>query len=127
MHESGDNYLDLFRVVAGNTGSYPYAGALRWQVDLRQPRGQRIAALEHRNAQGQWVALDEAATYRVITNDFIAAGQDGYTTLGTLDADRREETFLAYTDAFLQYARETPTLTRPATADFSTQMFIDTE
>ena len=127
MHESGDNYLDLFRVVAGNTGSYPYAGALRWQVDLRQPRGQRIGALEHRNATGQWVALDEAATYRVITNDFIAAGQDGYTTLGTLDADRREETFLAYADAFLQYARETPTLTRPATADFSTQVFADTE
>lgn len=114
-------------VVAGNTGSYPYAGALRWQVDLRQPLGQRIGALEHRNAQGQWVALDEAATYRVITNDFIAAGQDGYTTLGTLGADRREETFLAYADAFLQYARQTPTLTRPATADFSTQLFIDTE
>ncbi|WP_415259451.1 bifunctional metallophosphatase/5'-nucleotidase [Thauera phenylacetica] len=114
-------------VVAGNTGSYPYAGALRWQVDLRQPRGQRIAALEHRNAQGQWVALDDAATYRVITNDFIAAGQDGYTTLGTLAADRREETFLAYADAFLQYARQTPTLTRPASADFSTQVFADTE
>ena len=114
-------------VVAGNTGSYPYAGALRWQVDLRQPLGQRIGALEHRNAQGQWVALDEAATYRMITNDFIAAGQDGYTTLGTLGADRREETFLAYADAFLQYARQNPTLTRPATADFSTQGFVDTE
>ena len=114
-------------VVAGNTGSYPYAGALRWQVDLRQPLGQRIGALERRNAQGQWVALDEAATYRMITNDFIAAGQDGYTTLGTLGADRREETFLAYADAFLQYARQNPTLTRPATADFSTQGFVDTE
>ena len=114
-------------VVAGNTGSYPYAGALRWQVDLRQPLGQRIGALEHRNAQGQWVALDEAATYRMITNDFIAAGQDGYTTLGTLGADRREETFLAYADAFLQYARQNPPLTRPATADFSTQGFVDTE
>jgi 5'-nucleotidase len=72
------------------------------------------------------VALDPAATYRVITNDFIAAGQDGYTTLGTLGADRRSETFLAYADAFLQYAKDNPALARPATADFSTQRFIDT-
>ena len=35
--------------------------------------------------------------------------------------------FLAYADAFLQYARQNPTLTRPATADFSTQGFVDTE
>jgi 5'-nucleotidase len=113
-------------VVAGNTGSYPYAGALRWQVDLGQARGARLSALEHRNAAGQWVALDPAATYRVITNDFVAAGQDGYTTLGTLGADRRSETFLAYADAFLQYAKDNPALARPATADFSTQRFIDT-
>ena len=34
---------------------------------------------------------------------------------------------MPYADAFLQYARQTPTLTRPATADFSTQVFADTE
>ncbi|ENO74523.1 5'-nucleotidase [Thauera sp. 27] len=113
-------------VVAGNTGSYPYAGALRWQVDLRQPRGGRISALEHRNAGGSWVALDDSARYRVITNDFIADGQDGYTTLGTISGERRTDTFLAYADAFLRYALDNPVLARPATADFSTQVFIDT-
>ncbi len=113
-------------VVAGNTGAYPYAGALRWQVDLGRARGARLSALEHRNADGQWVALDPAARYRVMTNDFVAAGQDGYITPGTLGAERRSETFLAYADAFLQYMKDNPALSRPATANFSTQRFIDT-
>jgi len=62
----------------------------------------------------------------VITNDFIADGQDGYATLGTVKGDRREDTFLAYADAFLQYALEYPVLVRPASSEYSTQSFIDT-
>ena len=62
----------------------------------------------------------------MITNDFIADGQDGYTTLGTISGERRTDTFLAYADAFLRYALDNPVLARPATADFSTQVFIDT-
>lgn len=113
-------------VAAGSTGSYPYAGGLRWNVDLRNPAGSRLTALEVRDAAGQWLPLDPAASYKVITNDFIADGQDGYTTLGTVKGERRVDTFLAYADAFLQYAKENPVLSRPATSDFSTQLFIDT-
>lgn len=113
-------------VANGNTGSYPYAGGLRWQVNLGQPAGNRVSSLELRTAAGTWVALDPAATYSVITNDFIADGQDGYTTLGTVTGERRVDTFLAYADSFLQYARENPALARPATSAFSTQVFVDT-
>ena len=113
-------------VVGGNTGSYPYAGAMRWNVDLGQPRGQRISMLEVKLAGGDWQAIDAARTYTVITNDFIADGQDGYTTLGTIDGERRTDTFLAYADSFLQYAKTHPVLDRPATSEFSTQVFVDT-
>ena len=62
----------------------------------------------------------------MITNDFIADGQDGYTTLGTVKGERREDTFLAYADAFFRYAQQNPTLARPAASEFSTQVFVDT-
>jgi len=57
-------------VVSGNTGSYPYAGGLRWAVDLTRPAGDRLSQLAVRDALGQWRPLDAGARYRVITNDF---------------------------------------------------------
>lgn len=113
-------------VVSGNTGSYPYAGGLRWAVDLKRTAGDRLSQLAMRDDQGRWHPLDANATYRVITSDFIADGQDGYTTLGTIKGERREDTFLAYADAFLQYVLEVPVLVRPASTEFSTQVFVDT-
>ena len=116
----------LQNVATGSTGAYPYAGALRWHVDMNQAHGSRVSALEIRAANGAWGAIDPTASYRVITNDFIADGQDGYTTLGTVKGERREDTFLAYADAFFRYAQQNPTLARPAASEFSTQVFVDT-
>lgn len=113
------------RVVAGNTGAYPYAGGLRWDVDLNQPFGARLSRLEQRNAAGDWLPLAADKTYQVIASDFIAGGHDGYTTLATIVGERRVDTFLAYADSFLQYARDHGSLTRPASSDYSTQAFID--
>lgn len=112
-------------VVNGNTGSYPYAGGLRWDVNLCQARGSRISNLEIRGPGGVWSALDLDDTYQVITNDFIADGQDGYVTLGTIGGERREDTFLAYADSFLQFARDNPIISRPPTSEFSTQSYVE--
>lgn len=126
----------LDAVARGSTGAYPYAGGLRWRVDLRAARGERVSALEVRDedgnggdengGDGRWSALDPAARYTVITSDYLADGQGGYGALARIGGERREATFLAYADAFLQYVIEQRTLARPARADFSTQSFIDT-
>ena len=120
----------LDAVIQGNTGAYPYAAGLRWAVDLNQPRGARLSQLMFRNRDGAWVPFDLAASYRVITNDFIAAGRDGYTTLGTITGDRYEDTFLDYADSFLQYVLAESAagrdLARLPTSEFSTQVFVDT-
>ena len=117
-------------VVQGSSGPYPYAAGLRWAVDFNQPYGSRLSQVMFRSAGGAWVPFDLAATYKVITNDFIAEGRDGYTTLGTITGDRYEDTFLDYADSFLQYVvAETAAgrnLTRLPTSEFSTQSFIDT-
>lgn len=113
-------------VLKGNTGAYPYAAGLRWQVDLGQPFGFRLSRLEQRRADGSWGALDAGASYRVVSNDFIAAGKDGYTTLGAIRPELREDTFLSYSEAFLRHAMEHPVLERLPEGSYSTQRFIDT-
>ena len=58
------------------------------------PKGQRIGSLRVKNGDGSFSDLDMAATYRVVTNNFLAGGGDGFTALkntgsdtGLIDAD----------------------------------------
>jgi 5'-nucleotidase len=111
---------------AGNTGTYPYAASLRFRVDLNQPANNRVSNVEVKNAQDAWVALNPAATYRVITNDFVADGGDGWVTLRSVTGARRENTFLDYADSFLRYTQRAGTLRRLPASEFSTQQLIDT-
>lgn len=111
---------------AGNTGTYPYAASLRFRIDLNQPANNRVSNLEVKNAQDAWVALNPTATYRVITNDFVADGGDGWVTLRSVIGARRENTFLDYADSFLRYTQRVGTLRRLPASEFSTQQLIDT-
>ena len=113
-----------------NTGSYPYAGGLRWHVDSTQAKGQRLSGVEVRTANGSYVPLEQDKTYRVITMDFLADGQDGYSTLKTITGDRRIDVGLDYAEAFLTYAQSLEKnaqnlskMTKLASQDYSTQSF----
>lgn len=113
--------------LPGNSGAYPYAAGLRWKLDLNRPAGSRFADLEVKTAAGDWVPLQADATYRLIVIDFLAAGGDGWRTLTTIPAARREETlFLDYTDSFVNFVKSQPALARPPRAEYSTQAFVDT-
>ena len=119
-------------VIGGNSGSYPYTGGLRWEVDLNQAKGQRISKLEVRSAAGTYQALDLSKTYNVVTINFLADGQDFYTTLKSITGDRRIDVGLDYAEAFLNYvdtlpgsAGSKPLALLPLT-DYSTQKFTDT-
>lgn len=116
-------------VVANNTGSYPYSSGLRWNVDLNRPAGTRLSQLEVKTALG-YVALDPAVTYNVVTSNFLADGQDGYTTLKAITGARRTEVGLDYAEALLTYVNSLPGTTKQFSklpvADYSTQTFIDT-
>ena len=90
-------------IANGGTGGYPYSGGLRWDVDLTQAKGSRLSNLEVLNDDGTYQALDMTKTYQVATIDFLADGQDGYTTFGTITGDRRVEVGLDYAEAFLKY------------------------
>ncbi|MCE4957979.1 5'-nucleotidase C-terminal domain-containing protein [Macrococcoides caseolyticum] len=57
--------------------------SIRVHYDLTKPAGERVYAIEVLNkATGEFEPLDMNKTYKVVTNDFLAVGGDGYTMLG---------------------------------------------
>lgn len=118
-------------VTQNNTGSYPYTGGLRWNVDFTQNYGQRLSHVQVRSSSGQYEDLDLNKTYKIVTIDFLANGGDYYTTLKTITGSRRIDVGLVYAEAFLKYAQALPgqigqkKLNKLTTTDYSTQLFID--
>lgn len=106
------------------SGSFPYAAGLRWDLDLNATHGARFSQLQVKQ-DNRWVALHAKQIYRVITNDYIAAGQDGFTTFGTIDETRREPTYLHYAQALADYVRSGGSMARPVPDEMSTQQLIE--
>jgi 5'-nucleotidase len=112
----------------GSTGAYPYAAGLRWDMDLSQAVGNRLSNLEFK-ARGTdtWMTFDEAATYIVLTNNYIAGGKDGYFTFADITGDKYIDTFLDYAQSFSDYAKAVETVEKLPYSEYSTQNFTDTE
>ena len=110
----------------GSSGAYPYASGLRYHVDLNQAMGNRISNLEVKlKDQTLWTAINTATSYKVVTNNFIAAGRDGYLTFGTISEEGRvEDTYLDYAQSFVDYVTRTGTISKLPLSEYSTQSFI---
>jgi len=64
--------------IEEGAGRFPQVSGLRFKLDPSvAPNGGRVSEVEVRSAEG-WGPLDEGATYTIVTNDFMAAGGDGY-------------------------------------------------
>ena len=130
LEEAAANFLDN----GGSDGSYPYGAAVRWDADLTKPVGERFTNIEVRDRDtGEWSPIDLAATYVVVTNDFIARGQDGYTTFGEVwDTGSYVDTGILYTQGLVDWIEQdapkdgggVPQVSVPAPEDFSTQSFV---
>jgi len=109
-----------------SSGSHPYAAGLRWDLDMSKAKGQRFGNVQVRNnATGTWRAIDLTKTYVLVTNDFVAAGQDGYATLGAIyKTGAYVNTYLLYTQSFVDYVKAKGTISRPLAADYSHQKVI---
>ncbi|MEM1114811.1 MAG: 5'-nucleotidase C-terminal domain-containing protein, partial [Pseudomonadota bacterium] len=80
---------------------------------------------------GDWMPIDPAMTYRVVTNDFVAGGRDGYLTFGEVSsAGLIEDTFTEYAQGFIDYVEGLTEaglpLTRLPLEEYSTQSYIGT-
>lgn len=62
---------------AGTAGRFPQVAGLRFAWDPTAPPGSRVRGIEVAQGSG-FVPLDPARVYRVLTNDFMRKGGDGY-------------------------------------------------
>lgn len=112
-------------VTNKSTGAYPYSAGLRWKTDLTKAKGQRVSGVEILQSSGGYAAINLSASYTAIVIDYIADGGDLYTALKGVTGSRRDNTYLDYADAFMNYAKKNPSLARLPTSQYSTQGFVD--
>ena len=109
-----------------SNGSHPYAAGLRWDLDMSQPRGKRFSRLEVRTRNSdEWQPLDAQGIYTVVTSDYLAEGGDGYATLAATHKNGRSvNTYLHYTQTFIDYLQKKGRITRQPAAEYSHQRVI---
>ncbi|MFZ1774954.1 MAG: 5'-nucleotidase C-terminal domain-containing protein [Rhizobiaceae bacterium] len=66
-----------FSKIEDGNGRFPHVSGLKVVADTKKPAGSRLVSVEANGA-----ALDDAAKYKLATNDFMLGGGDGYTALG---------------------------------------------
>jgi 5'-nucleotidase len=90
----------------GSTGGFPYAYAIKYDVDATQAYGSRISNIEFKARDSDnYVALEDGTLYVVVTNSYTAAGRDGYDTFATVQEERGlgTDTYLDYALSFVSY------------------------
>ncbi|MBC7319782.1 5'-nucleotidase C-terminal domain-containing protein [bacterium] len=60
-------------------GRFPQVSGLRFVWDSSAEIGKRIVSVEVKNPDGTYQPIDPSKTYRIVTNNFLAQGGDGYT------------------------------------------------
>jgi 5'-nucleotidase len=96
---SGANTVATPRVLLPSTG-------FRYAYDLRRPAGQRVSGITLNG-----VPLSDAGRYRVVINDFLAAGGDNFSVLNEgVDAVGGE----VYVDALVAYLAANNPISPPA-------------
>lgn len=123
-----EDAIDYALLEDGSTGAYPYASGLRWNTDASQEKGQRVSVVQVRlKGESEWSAIDLDTSYKIVTNDFIGDGGDGYVTLGNISDELKVDTFLDYAQSFVDYVQASGTITRLPAEDYSTQQFINVD
>lgn len=125
IHAVLEDALDYALSEGGSTGAYPYAAGLRWDINASAKKGSRFSNIEFRGpADSAWVALDTARTYKVVTNNYISGGRDGYLTFKDVVKDGRVvDTFLDYAQSFVDYVKKQGSIGKLPASDYSTKSF----
>lgn len=111
----------------GSTGAYPYASGLRWDLNASQAKGSRFSNVQVKlKGESNWSAINLAQTYKVVTNNYISGGKDGYITFGTISKDGRiVDTFLDYAQSFVDYVNSQGSISKLPASEYSTQKYYN--
>lgn len=64
--------------IEEGAGRFPQVAGLRYTFDPAAPAGARVSDVMVRGAGDAWVPIDPAATYGVVSNNYVRGGGDGY-------------------------------------------------
>src|SRR5262249_38885658 len=79
VKEALENGVSQIDTVAGR---FAQVSNMRYSFDPARPVGDRLTGVQIGDGKGGYNALDPAASYRVVTINFLVAGGDGYTVFG---------------------------------------------
>lgn len=88
---------------AENDGAFPYVAGLRYTADRAKPAGKRLVRVELKDSMGRWRTLADAASCRIVTNNYLAGGADGYGLFPEI-ARQAEDTGYGDAEVFIEYA-----------------------
>jgi len=68
-------------VARAGQGAFPQVAGLRFSWNPEAPPAQRLLSVEIAQPDGSFVPLDETRLYRVVTNNYMRSGGDGYVVM----------------------------------------------
>ncbi len=83
--------------------AYIYVSGVRFTLELAKPKGQRVSGVQVKGPDGTWAPLDPEAVYKVVVNNFMAAGGDRYDTLK--DVPGKYDTGFNDAEVFMEYIK----------------------
>jgi 5'-nucleotidase len=83
---------------------YVYVSGVAFTLDLSRPKGERVRNVRVKTAAGGYAPIDPKAAYKVVVNNFMAAGGDRYDTLK--DASGKYDTGFNDAEVFMEYIKD---------------------
>lgn len=71
--------------IENGAGRFPQVAGLKYSYTLAKPAGERISDVMIKAEGDAWAPIDEAASYIVVTNNYMRGGGDGYGTFAEGD------------------------------------------
>jgi 5'-nucleotidase len=100
--EDGTDF-QISRYGTDPNNAYIYVSGVRFTLEVAKPKGQRVREVEVKSPEGSYVPLDPEAVYKVVVNNFMAAGGDRYDTLK--DIPGKYDTGFNDAEVFMEYIR----------------------
>ena len=63
--------------VENGAGRFAQVAGLKYAFDISQPVGSRVSDVMVKDGEN-WVPIDEEATYKIVTNNYVRGGGDGF-------------------------------------------------
>ncbi len=94
--------------VEDGAGRFPQVGGIRFAFDANRPAGSRVSNVRVGSQAAGFSPIEPGRTYRIVTNDFMAGGGDGYAVFTRGSESLNSGLLLA--DVLMDYFTTTPSV-----------------